>query len=194
MKYLNKILIGEALEWAKKLPTESINCVVTSPPYWGLRDYGTDKQLGIEEKPQEYIDKLCDVWVNIGDRYSGSGKGPSNNNSKQSTNAGSLAKTFSGVIPSGLKPKDLVEPCILTGCPINGIVLDPFAGSGTTLMVSRQLSRNFIGIELNFDFVKNIMPLRINSVEAITLDGKNHIFGNMTLSMFENEEGYNGRF
>jgi hypothetical protein len=56
---------------------------ITSPPYWGLRDYGVDNQLGLEETPEEFVDKLCDVfdevkrvlkphgscWVNLGDSY-----------------------------------------------------------------------------------------------------------------------------
>lgn len=77
---------GEALEELKKFQDSSVDCVVTSPPYWRLRDYGSDKQLGLEETPEEFIKRLCDifdeiyrilkesgtVFVNIGDSYSGS--------------------------------------------------------------------------------------------------------------------------
>ena len=70
---------------------ETIDCCVTSPPYYGLRDYGKEGQIGLEESPGEYIEKLVRVfrevkrvlkddgtlWLNIGDSYSGSGKGPS---------------------------------------------------------------------------------------------------------------------
>jgi DNA modification methylase len=51
-------------------------------------------------------------------------------------------------------PADLIEPCILAGCPEGGVVLDPFAGSGTTGMVARQNKRNFVLIELNDEYVK----------------------------------------
>ena len=83
------ILQGDALEKLKELPDESVDCVITSPPYWALRDYGVDGQLGLEPTFQQYITKLCDIfdevkrvlkkegtcWVNIGDTYFGSGKG-----------------------------------------------------------------------------------------------------------------------
>ena len=58
----NKILQGDALIRLKELPTESIDCVVTSPPYWSLRDYGVDGQLGLEPTFQEYINKLCNIF------------------------------------------------------------------------------------------------------------------------------------
>lgn len=86
---MNKILNGDCLEVLKTLPDESIDCVMTSPPYWALRDYGVEGQLGLEPTFQEYINKLCDIfdevkrvlkkegtcWVNMGDTYaSNSGK------------------------------------------------------------------------------------------------------------------------
>ncbi len=86
---LNRIMRGDALGELKKLPNESIDCLVTSPPYWALRDYGVNGQLGLEKTFEEYIAKLCDTfdevkrvlkktgtcWVNLGDSYSNSGKG-----------------------------------------------------------------------------------------------------------------------
>ncbi len=84
-----KIYNGECLDVLKQLPSESVNCAVTSPPYWALRDYGVEGQLGLESTFQEYIDKLCNIfdevkrvlrkdgtcWVNLGDTYaSGGGK------------------------------------------------------------------------------------------------------------------------
>ena len=85
----NTIIQGDALTELKKLPKESINCVMTSPPYWALRDYGVNGQLGLEPTFDKFIDNLCSVfdevkrvlrndgtcWVNIGDTYFGSGKG-----------------------------------------------------------------------------------------------------------------------
>lgn len=51
-------------------------------------------------------------------------------------------------------PEKLIEPCILAGCPVGGTVLDPFAGSGTTGVVAKRLQRNFVGVEINPDYVK----------------------------------------
>ena len=76
---------GDALKVLKSMPNESIDCVITSPPYWGLRDYGVKGQIGLESSVEEYIEKLCDIfdevkrvlrpkgtcWVVIGDTYSG---------------------------------------------------------------------------------------------------------------------------
>lgn len=78
------ILIGDAKQKLKELETESIQSVITSPPYWGLRDYGNDEQIGREETPNQYIDNMVAVfnevfkllkkdgtlWLNIGDSYS----------------------------------------------------------------------------------------------------------------------------
>ena len=82
--YVNQILQGDSLTVLKTLPSESVNCVVTSPPYWSLRDYQVEGQLGLEKTFEEYITKLCDIfdevkrvlrkdgtcWVNLGDTYS----------------------------------------------------------------------------------------------------------------------------
>lgn len=84
------IFIGDALSWLQRLPSESVHCIVTSPPYYGLRDYGVDGQLGLEATPDAYIDNMVAVfraarrvlradgtlWLNIGDTYS-SGSYPS---------------------------------------------------------------------------------------------------------------------
>ena len=106
------------------LAAKSVHTVVTSPPYYGLRDYGVDGQLGLEPTPDEYIANLVAVfreckrilrddgtlWVNIGDSYArdpakvGNGH-PSTG--KQATNKGSLYD-YQSPIPSGLKPKDLI--------------------------------------------------------------------------------------
>lgn len=81
----NKIICGDALEVLRSLPDELVQTVVTSPPYWGLRDYGVPGQLGLEQTPEEYISKMVDifreikrvlrkdgtVWLNLGDSYSG---------------------------------------------------------------------------------------------------------------------------
>ena len=82
-EFENKIIQGDSLEVLKTLESESVDCCITSPPYWGLRDYGVDGQLGLEPNFRDYIKKLCDlfdevkrilkkggtIWVNIGDTY-----------------------------------------------------------------------------------------------------------------------------
>ncbi|WP_302807151.1 DNA methyltransferase [Cloacibacillus porcorum] len=83
------IYTGDALEILSTMPGESVNCIVTSPPYYALRDYGVEGQIGLEATPEEYISRLVAVfdearrvlrgdgtlWLNLGDSYSGSGKG-----------------------------------------------------------------------------------------------------------------------
>jgi len=90
----NIIMNGSALQHLKELPDESIDMSMTSPPYWALRDYGVEEQLGLEPTFEEYINKLCDIfdevkrvlkkegtcWVNLGDTYYGSGAGTQKNN------------------------------------------------------------------------------------------------------------------
>lgn len=83
------ILQGNCLNVLNGMPDESVHCCVTSPPYWGLRDYGHKDQIGQEKTPWEYVEKLVVVfrevrrvlrkdgtcWVNLGDTYAGSGRG-----------------------------------------------------------------------------------------------------------------------
>jgi DNA modification methylase len=80
------ILIGDVRKKLTELPDGSVNCVITSPPYWGLRNYGQKEQLGLEPTPDEYVFKMVEVfremkrvltadgtfWLNIGDSYSNS--------------------------------------------------------------------------------------------------------------------------
>ena len=81
------IINRDALYALRELPSESVNCCVTSPPYYGLRDYGLDAQIGREDTPEQYIDRLVEVfrelrrvlkddgtfWLNIADTYCGTG-------------------------------------------------------------------------------------------------------------------------
>ena len=300
---LNKIHYGDAAEVLRSLPAESVNCIVTSPPYYALRDYGVRGQIGLEQSPQEYVDKLMEVfaecrrvlrsdgtfWLNIGDSYAGSnkGKGKKVHTGVQpdASNIGDIITTFnitgyknkdiigipwllafalrdSGwylrqdiiwhkpnpmpesvedrctkaheyifllskspkyyfdyraimedakydgrkkLVREGSKclslgekaclgvqtickggerwkvidgkymrrkrdvwtvptrplkethfaafPPDLIKPCILAGCPVGGVVLDPFMGAGTTALVARELGRHYIGIELNPEYI-----------------------------------------
>lgn len=65
MLELNRIYQGNALEVLKTFSNESIDCVVTSPPYWGLRDYGVDGQIGLEKTPEEYVAKLVQIFKEV---------------------------------------------------------------------------------------------------------------------------------
>lgn len=352
----NVILVGDCIEQLKTLPDESIDCCVTSPPYYGLRDYGTgkwiggdpncphariskwnagmsvgqsqsglvgnigdaifktvcplcgavreDKQIGLEETPEQYVQHLVEVfrevkrvlkndgtlWLNIGDSYSGSGKGPAGNLCKKHDEQNMTnSSVVRAVVPDGCKqkdligipwmlafalradgwylrqdiiwakpnpmpesvkdrctksheyifllsksksyyydheaiseptktkdsnvrdrdstklnntpgrtrmgglktnnydrrnkrdvwfvstkpfkgahfatfPEDLIEPCVLAGCRPGGTVLDPFFGSGTTGCVALKNGRDFIGIELNPEYVE-IAKRRTSSVQ-----------------------------
>jgi DNA modification methylase len=292
--FLNKIINGNSLEVLKTIPDNSIDCCITSPPYWGLRDYGHDEQLGSEKHFKDFVNNLCNVFdevkrvlkptgtcfVNLGDTFSSDTKGTGGPSDKQLSNKGSRyeAKKFDTEIPNkclclvperfaiemidrgwtirnqiiwhkpnqmpssakdrftvdfekvfffvkqptdyyfeqqleksiwaefdkrsevkgGVKsngktasgnyatnkvayteggmrnvrtvwtvntepsteahfatyPQRLVERMLKAGCPENGIVLDPFFGSGTTGVYARKVNRNFVGIELNPEYVK----------------------------------------
>lgn len=268
--YRNKIIQGDCLEVLKTLPDGIADMCVTSPPYYGLRDYGVDGQIGLEPNPEEYIKKLVEVfrevgrvirddgtlWVNIGDSYWGSGSrgydftGKWNETSKvQSGSKGtenlSRIPKLVGTTEDGIKNKDLIgipwllalalrkdgwylrqdiiwhkpnpmpesvmdrctksheyifllsknpkyyfdhnsiqedgirnmrdvwsippsnvkeahfatmperlaEICILAGSRKGGIVIDPFFGSGTTGRVATKHYRDYIGIELNPNYI-----------------------------------------
>lgn len=276
-----KIIQGDVFEKIKIIEDKSIDCIITSPPYWQLRDYGVENQFGLEENFQEYIEKLCQlfdecwrilkdtgtVFVNLGDTYSNSSskflkktnirkkskimiperfvikmieKGwilrneiiwykpnvlPESVNDRftndfekvfffsknekyffekqyEKLSEKTLTSFKNGIIPTGKKkilsageskiamkkvnkpwkanynengrnmrtvwkiatkgiaeahfatfPEELVRRCIMSGCPENGIVFDPFLGSGTTLKVAKQLNRNGIGIELSDEYI-----------------------------------------
>lgn len=306
------ILTGDCIDGLRKLPDGIAHCCVTSPPYWGLRDYGHEGQIGLEETPEAYVVRMVDVfrevrrvlredgtlWLNLGDSYCGGGgfapdapcnvkrrqmiadgegrhgsfslgasqhvrnksggirpqgiikakdlvgipwrvafalqadgwwlrqdiiwhkpnpmpesvrdrctkaheyvflltkseryhydaeavseaasgracgntrptKGGRTSDEKHRTAANShrieaaefrnrrsvwtvTTKPYSGA-HFAVMPPDLVEPCIKAGCPEGGTVLDPFAGSGTTLAVAAKLGRNAYGCELNPEYVK----------------------------------------
>jgi DNA modification methylase len=128
---------GDCREVLASLPADSVDCVVTSPPYWGLRDYGNEGQLGLERTPDEYVANMVAVfaevrrvlkptgtcWLNLGDSYASSTKSDERTpaeRSKSSTlgpkrnglggdNAAHKAVSFgTRRIDPGLKPKDLV--------------------------------------------------------------------------------------
>jgi DNA modification methylase len=125
----NTVLFGDCRDRLKEIPAGSVQCCVTSPPYFGLRDYGADGQIGLEPTPDEFVAAMVDVfrevrdvladdgvlWLNIGDSYCstdkwGGGKGG---------NTGKHTVADDGTVPSwpvrqkkrhfdGIKPKDLI--------------------------------------------------------------------------------------
>lgn len=267
----------------KLLDDECIDCVITSPPYWALRDYGTDSQLGLEKTADEFVESLMILfneihrvlkptgtcWVNIGDTYAGSGKGAwagrneETDRSKESftfdqkpeieedVNAKSLMmiperfalamiksqkwtlrnqliwhkpnvkpetvkdrytrdyepifffvknknyyfkqqteigadgnyrnkRTVWSIHTSQYKgahtavfPPELLYGPIDAGCPPNGLILDPFMGSGTTAAVAKSKGKNFIGFELNSEYIK-LAEERIANVQ-VRLDAENRL-------------------
>lgn len=126
---LDTVVCADALDYLRTLPDESVNCIITSPPYYGLRDYGADGQLGLEDTPAAYVERLVAVfreirrvlrpdgvcWLNLGDSYAGSGRGlmgdgtPSDRgDAKQGTNRGTTVGVFNKPDWGGLAPKNLI--------------------------------------------------------------------------------------
>lgn len=257
------LLNMDAVEGLKKLEKNHYNCIVTSPPYFWLRNYGMDGQIGLEDSVEAYIDKLMDVmdeanrvlrkdgvlFLNIGDTYySGKGESHGRDPKNKKRRFGLRAVDKSGGMGIGLKqksligipwrvalamiqrgwtlrssiiwfqqhalpesvkdrpkrsyenifmfvksrqyyfdrtalnnsdqedmwtitarakaaeglatapyPDELVQRCLDVACPQGGNVLDPFAGSGTTLRVALLNKMNATGIELNTEFSQFIV-------------------------------------
>lgn len=123
-----EIRIGDCLQLLRELPDQSVHCCVTSPPYFGLRDYGVEGQIGLEETPAEFVARLVEVfrevhrvlridgtcWVNMGDSYASvaGGYAPSGSKGKHDT----VSSATRGAVlhgrrrnpPNGLKHKDLM--------------------------------------------------------------------------------------
>jgi DNA modification methylase len=113
---------GDCREVLATLPAESVHCVVTSPPYWGLRDYGVGGQLGLEATPEEFVANMVavfcavrrvlrddgTVWLNLGDTFWGGGGGNYGDSKSTRTHGDHLTNVRNRGTVSGLKPKDLV--------------------------------------------------------------------------------------
>jgi len=292
-EFTNSILCGDSLNTLKNIPSAAVDCIVTSPPYYGQRDYAVDGQLGGEDTPKEYVKKLANLfdeckrvlkesgtlWLNLGDKYLDGNllgmpwrvalalqdrgwilrndiiwhkpnamphsaknrlttdheyiffftkkganyfydqdaireehvtfsekskmKGGKNHFGK---NGGTPEKGKNGgnsnlhdgrwdqaFHPNGRNkrtvwniplskfrdahfavfPEKLIEPCILAGCPAGGVVLDPFFGSGTTGVVASKLSRKYIGLELNPEYVE-IAKKRLSNLQIDLLNTGEH--------------------
>lgn len=113
-----QIIVGDTLIELRKISDRTFQSCVTSPPYWGLRDYGIPNQIGAESKLEDYIQKLVEVfrevrrtlmddgtlWLNIGDAYTSGGRTWRDSDKK---NKG-RAMNYRAPTPDGLKPKDLI--------------------------------------------------------------------------------------
>ena len=121
------ILQGDVRSCLKQLDDESVQCCITSPPYWGLRDYGCDGQIGLEPTPEAYVADLVAVfhevkrvlrddgtlWLNLGDSYANTSASGQNNFEKSTLSGGRgqrdpMNPGLHKQIPEGIKPKDLV--------------------------------------------------------------------------------------
>lgn len=112
------IIVGDALTELANFPDNHFQCCVTSPPYWGLRDYGIEGQVGAEMSLNDYIEKLVSVfrqvrrvladdgtfWLNIGDSYTSGGRTWRDTDKKNPARA----MNYRAPTPEGLKPKDLI--------------------------------------------------------------------------------------
>lgn len=285
----NKIFCGHSLPLLKTLPAGSVDCIVTSPPYFGQRDYGASEQIGTEKTPEKYIENLTAIftecfrilkdtgtmWVNLGDKYLNGNllgmpwrlalalqsdgwvlrndivwhkpnamphsaknrlttdheyiffftkkerdyyyeqdairephvtfsekskmKGGRNHFGKQNGTPEKGKNGGNGNLHDGrwnqafhpkgrnrrtvwnvslskyrgahfaVFPEKLIEPCILSGCPENGLVLDPFFGAGTSGLVALQNCRNFVGLEINPEYVE-LSKQRLFSAELPLLN------------------------
>lgn len=117
-----KILNGDCIEMMRTLPEKSINCCVTSPPYYGLRDYGHGGQIGLEETPDAFVQKLVEVfcevkrvlkddgtlWLNLGDSYVGTGAKGEHKDPKHPEGRNAQSDTPKNNKVAGLKSKDLI--------------------------------------------------------------------------------------
>lgn len=122
------IYVGDCRAILRSLPAQSVNCCVTSPPYFGLRDYGVDGQLGLEPTPDEFVSAMVGVfrevrrvlrddgtlWLNLGDSYAGTGKTGGGEQGAKLGKDGAGAASSNGKGSwwsprgTGLKVKDLI--------------------------------------------------------------------------------------
>ena len=116
----NVILQGDVIETLRTLPDGIVHTCVTSPPYWGLRDYGVPGQIGLESTPEEYVEKMVEVfrevrrvlrddgtlWLNLGDSYASKPCGSIGRNAKVGNTKKAIQR--SAGVSAGLKLKDLV--------------------------------------------------------------------------------------
>ena len=114
------ILVGDVRARLKDIESNSVQTCITSPPYWGLRDYGNGNQIGLEQTPEAYVEQMVNVfsevrrvlrddgtlWLNLGDSYAGGGRGGQSDEKRSSNWQPEYG--LQNHTPDGLKPKDLV--------------------------------------------------------------------------------------
>lgn len=112
------LVVGDCLRVLKATPSESFQVCITSPPYWGLRDYGVEGQIGAEPTVEAYVEQLVNVfrevrrtlkksgtlWLNVGDSYTSGGRTWRDADKKNPARG----MTYRAATPKGLKPKDLI--------------------------------------------------------------------------------------
>lgn len=120
-----KVFVGDVRDELQYLPSDSVHCCVTSPPYFGLRDYGHDGQIGLEDTPEAFVAKLVEVfrevrrvlrddgtlWLNLGDSYAGGGGGNYSKSTKQTAHGGHITNVRNRggwLDAAGVKEKDLI--------------------------------------------------------------------------------------
>ena len=123
MKNNWQIIHGDALAVLRTMADQSVNCIVTSPPYWGLRNYSVEGQMGLEATPEAYTSGMVDVfrearrvlrddgtcWINIGDGYASSGgAGWQGKNGQRAGRTHTQENLKRDMRVDGIKPKDLI--------------------------------------------------------------------------------------
>jgi len=169
----NKIYCGNTLEVLKTFPSESINCCVTSPPYWALRDYGTD---GVVWDGDPECEHEWGTSIKNDKNWRGGTTNPKISpkmSIKGKTNFAEVPISYSNFCihcgawkgQLGLEPdfntttlKEKAEAgyskCQCNAPFRSGIVLDPFMGAGTTALVALKQNKQFVGIEINPKYVE----------------------------------------
>lgn len=119
---LDTITVSDSLVYLQSLPDNFVNCIITSPPYWGLRDYGVSGQMGLELTLKQFIDQMVELfrearrvlrddgtlWINMGDSYSNEGKTKGKSSGKHAYMGDNVQSPRMTKRSAGLKPKDLV--------------------------------------------------------------------------------------
>ena len=136
----HRIIQGDCIEGLRTLPDASVNCCVTSPPYWGLRDYGHDGQIGLEATPEAYVARMVQVfrevrrvlrddgtcWVNLGDSYASNwGMGAKRKSSWWSTASGELEGKGWGSVETAIPPNSF-KPGRADGIKVKDLVGIPW--------------------------------------------------------------------
>lgn len=142
------------------LADDSIQCCVTSPPYWNLRDYGVKGQYGLERSPEIWRNTLLNVfqevkrvlkpggvlWLNVGDSYASKSGGGGGGFLGTISEAHAKGYSFRRGLPPGYKEKDLIGQAWLLAFSLRE--------SGTTGVVAKRLGRSFVGVELKMEYVR----------------------------------------